>query len=90
MAITLPDDKSRLRCAHCGNLTRFTVVRSSRVQEFWHLDMAGVAVVEEREVLSEEIEKIQCRWCNASDAVEIVARPEFGGPVSEGPGDGGV
>jgi len=90
VAITLPDDKSRLRCAHCGNLTRFTVVRSSRVQEFWHLDMAGVAVVEEREVLSEEIEKIQCRWCNASDAVEIVARPEFGGPVSEGPGDGGV
>lgn len=90
MANTLPDDKSRFRCAHCGNLTRFTVVRSSRVQEFWHLDMAGVPAVEEREVLSEEVEKIQCRWCNASDAVEIVARPEFGGPVSEGPGDGGV
>ncbi len=90
MANTLPDDKSRFRCAHCGNLTRFTVVRSSRVQEFWHLDMAGVPVVEEREVLGEEVEKIQCRWCNASDAVEIVARPEFGGPVSEGPGDGGV
>ncbi len=85
MANTLPDDKSRFRCAHCGNLTRFTVVRSSRVQEFWHLDMAGVPAVEEREVLSEEVERIQCRWCNASDGVEIVARPEFGGPVSEGP-----
>ena len=90
MANTLPDDKSRFRCAHCGNLTRFTVVRSSRVQEFWHLDMAGVPVIEEREVLSEEVEKIQCRWGNASDAVELVARPEFGGPASEGPGDGGV
>ncbi|CAB4622632.1 unannotated protein [freshwater metagenome] len=90
MANTLADDKSRFRCAHCGNLTRFTVVRSSRVQEFWHLDMAGVPVIEEREVLSEEVEKIQCRWCNASDAVELVARPEFGGPASEGPGDGGV
>ena len=66
------------------------MVRSSRVQEFWHLDMAGVPVIEEREVLSEDVEKIQCRWCNASDAVEIVARPEFGGPASEGPGDGGV
>ena len=85
MANTLPDDKSRFRCAHCGNLTRFTVVRSSRVQEFWHLDMAGVPAVEEREVLGEEVERIQCRWCNASDGVEIVARPEFGGPVSEGP-----
>ena len=82
MATNLPDDKSRFRCAHCGNLTRFTVVRSSRVQEFWHLDMAGVPVIEEREVLSEEVEKIQCRWCNASDAVELVARPEFGGPAS--------
>jgi len=90
VATTLPDDKSRFRCAHCGNLTRFTVVRSSRVQEFWHLDMAGVPVIEEREVLGEEVEKIQCRWCNASDAVEIVARPEFGGPANEGPGDGGV
>ena len=90
MANILPDDKSRFRCAHCGNLTRFTVVRSSRVQEFWHLDMAGVPVIEEREVLSEDVEKIQCRWCNASDAVELVARPEFGGPASEGPGDGGV
>ena len=85
MTNTLPDDKSRFRCAHCGNLTRFTVVRSSRVQEFWHLDMAGVPAVEESEVLSEEVERIQCRWCNASDGVEIVARPEFGGPVSEGP-----
>jgi len=85
VANTLPDDKSRFRCAHCGNLTRFTVVRSSRVQEFWHLDMAGVPAVEEREVLGEEVERIQCRWCNASDGVEIVARPEFGGPVSEGP-----
>ncbi|MFA7322990.1 MAG: hypothetical protein WC005_01400 [Candidatus Nanopelagicales bacterium] len=90
MANTLPDDKSRFRCTHCGNLTRFTVVRTSRVQEFWHLDMGGAVTIEEREVLNEDVEKIQCRWCNASDGVEIVARPEFGGPASEGPGDGGV
>lgn len=90
MSITLPDAQSRFRCAHCGNLTRFTVVRTSRVQEFWHLDMAGEPVIEEREVLGEEVEQVACRWCSATDRVEIVPRPAFGGPASEGPGDGGV
>lgn len=85
----IPDERSRWRCAHCGNLTRFDVVRSSRVREFWHLDMAGVPVVEETEVLAETIESVTCRWCGSTDRVEVVARPEFGGPADEGPGDGG-
>ena len=85
----IPDERSRWRCAHCGNLTRFDVVRSSRVREFWHLDMAGVPVVEETEVLAETIESVSCRWCGSADRVEVVARPEFGGPADEGPGDGG-
>ena len=85
----LPDDKSRFRCVHCGNLTRFDVVRTSRVREFWHLTMAGEPAIDESEVLSEEIEQVQCRWCSAADHVEIVPRPEFGGPVQEEVGDGG-
>lgn len=85
----IPDERSRWRCAHCGNLTRFDVVRSSRVREYWHLDMAGVPVVEESEVLAETIESVTCRWCGSADRVEVVARPEFGGPADEGPGDGG-
>jgi len=89
VAATLPDDKSRLRCAHCGNLTRFDVLRSSRVREFWHVDMAGDPTVEETEVLAAEIEEIRCRWCGANDRIEIVARPEFGGPTQESAGDGG-
>jgi hypothetical protein len=89
VAIPLPDGQSRLRCAHCGNLTRFDVVRTSRVREFWHASMAGEPVIEETIVLADEVEEVRCRWCSAADHVEIVPRPEFGGPVAEGPGDGG-
>lgn len=90
MSISLPDDKSRLRCAHCGNLTRFDVVRSMRTSEFWHTDMAGNVSVEETAILGETVESITCRWCGSADRVEIVPRPEFGGPDSEAAGDGGV
>lgn len=51
--------------------------------------MAGEPVVEETEVLDEVVERVECRWCGASDRVEVVARPQFGGPKDEGPGDGG-
>ena len=51
--------------------------------------MAGEAEVEETEILSEFVESVTCRWCGAADRIEVVARPEFGGPESEGPGDGG-
>jgi len=85
----IPDDRSRWRCAHCGNLTRFDVVRTARVREFWHLSMSGAPSVEETEVIYEVVEQVLCRWCCAGDRVEIVARPEFGGPADEGPGDGG-
>ncbi len=89
MAITLPDENSRFRCAHCGNLTRFDIVRTSRVREFWHLAMSGEPSVEETVVLSEEIESVTCRWCSATDHVEMVPRPQFGGPTQEAAGDGG-
>lgn len=89
MSIALPDDRSRFRCAHCGNLTRFDVVRSARVSEFWHVAMSGEPVVEETTVLSGEVEAVRCRWCSASDHIEIVPRPEFGGPSQEAAGDGG-
>jgi len=85
----LPDDRSRWRCAHCGNLTRFDVTRTTRTREFWHGDMGGEYEIEEREVLLETVESVACRWCGHGDRVEMVARPEFGGPTSEGPGDGG-
>jgi RNase P subunit RPR2 len=87
---SLPDLKSRFRCTHCGNLTRFDVTRASKVKEFWHADMAGEITVEEREVLSDQVLTVSCRWCGAGDRIEIVLRPEFGGPSQESAGDGGV
>ena len=90
MSLALPDEASRLRCGHCGNLTRFDVVRTIKATEFWHATLAGDVNIDERTVLNEVVELIRCRWCSATDRIEIVPRPEFGGPVQEAPGDGGV
>jgi hypothetical protein len=82
--VRLPDAATRWRCGRCGNLTRFDVTRSSRVREFWHLDLSGVPVVEETEVTSESVEAVACRWCGADgDVIELVPRPEAGGPTDD-------
>ena len=70
-----PTADTRWRCTLCGNLTRFDVTRSSKVVEYVHLDLAGEPKVEEREVVSETIESVRCRWCNAVDQIELVDRP---------------
>ena len=82
MPVSLPDEVSRWRCARCGNLTRFDVVRTVRAREYVHVDLAGEARVEEREVLAETVERVRCRWCDATDAVEVVPRPAAAGPAS--------
>jgi hypothetical protein len=73
--LPVPTSTTRWRCAACGNLTRFDVVRSSRVREYVHVDLAGEPAVEEREVLRDQVEQIRCRWCDAVDKVELVDRP---------------
>ena len=75
MAVPQPTAETRWRCALCGNLTRFDVTRSTRAVEYVHLDLAGEAEIEERDVISESIESVRCRWCNAVDQVELVDRP---------------
>ena len=72
----LPDASSRWRCAGCGNLTRFDVVRSRRTKEFWHFDLAGEHQVEHTEVETESVESVGCRWCGRTDAIELVPRAE--------------
>jgi hypothetical protein len=67
-------DDQRLRCAGCGNLTRFDVARRRRTVEFWHLDLSGEVEVEDLEVLEESVESITCRWCGRSDVIEWVER----------------
>jgi hypothetical protein len=46
--------------------------------EFWHVDLAGDAVVEDTAVRAEAVESVTCRWCGRSDAIEIVPRAEAG------------
>ena len=59
MAVALPGPDSRWRCTRCGNLTRFDVVRTSRVREYWHMNMAGEPAIDETSTLSEEIEQVK-------------------------------
>jgi hypothetical protein len=51
------------------------VLRTTKLREYVHADLAGEQSTEEREVLDETIEHVTCRWCNAVDQVELVPRP---------------
>lgn len=75
----IPGATERWRCAGCGNLTRFDVVRTATTQEFWHVDLAGVAQVEDSATQAETIESVSCRWCGRGDEIELVARPDSEG-----------
>lgn len=76
--VPAPGPDTRWRCTLCGNLTRFDVTRSTRAREYVHVDLAGLPVVEERELLVDTVEHVSCRWCKAVDQVEIVPRPATG------------
>ena len=78
MAVPMPTPATRWRCSQCGNLTRFDVVRSTRVREFVHLDLAGEPRVEETKLLAQAVEQVSCRWCAGTDTVEIVERVDAG------------
>jgi hypothetical protein len=87
MPVPVPTETSRWRCTLCGNLTRFDVQRSTRAREYVHVSLAGEPVVEERELLSESVEHVTCRWCGRADSVEVVPPPGEPGAV-EGAGTG--
>jgi hypothetical protein len=88
MAVPLPTAQTRWRCTLCGNLTRFDVQRSTRAREFVHVSLAGEPVVEERQVETETVEHVTCRWCGRVDSVALVPRPGgdgTGGGAPAGP-----
>jgi hypothetical protein len=63
---------TRYRCGACGNITRFDVVATRRTRSFHHYTIGGDLEIEDEEVLDEEIERVTCRWCNATgDMVQI-------------------
>ncbi len=61
------------RCSHCGNRTRFDVYETLRRRRFAHFTLGGEMNVDEEEILDATIERVVCRWCERSDAIEIVA-----------------
>ena len=75
---SLPGPDERWRCGGCGNLTRFDVARTRRTVEFWHVDLAGDATVEDIEVRGDVVASVTCRWCGRADAIETVSRAEAG------------
>lgn len=83
MSVPVPTSETRWRCSLCGNLTRFDVTRTTRARDFMHLDLAGDSTVEDREVLSDTIEEVRCLWCNQHNTVELVARADSAGGVSD-------
>ena len=66
---------TRYRCDACGNLTRFDVVATRKTREFHHISLGGEVAVEETEILTEEIEKVTCRWCGAADKIGTIDDP---------------
>ena len=43
-----------------------------RTRAFHHYTVGGELSVEDVDVLAEEIEDVQCRWCGTADAVEAI------------------
>jgi hypothetical protein len=78
--LRFPGADERWRCGGCGNLTRFDVVHTSRVREFWHVGLSGDGTVEESTVVDRTVESVSCRWCGRADAIEHVPRAGPGGP----------
>ncbi len=59
------------RCGACGNKTRFDVFDTVRRRRFEHADLAGSVTIDEEEILERLVERVVCRWCDRSDAIEV-------------------
>ena len=68
----------RYRCRSCGNLTRFTVTATRRTRAFHHFTVGGDLSVEDEEVLDDNVESVECRWCGTGTGVEEINSGELG------------
>jgi DNA-directed RNA polymerase subunit M/transcription elongation factor TFIIS len=60
------------RCTACGNKTRFDVYDTVRRKRFEHADLAGVVAIEEEVIVERTVDRVVCRWCDRSDAIEEI------------------
>jgi hypothetical protein len=74
-----PTAPVRYRCAACGNLTRFDVTVTRTERAFHHYSIGGDLEIEDREVLSESVESVVCRWCGHGRAIEPFSHDEMSG-----------
>ena len=68
----MSETPTRYRCTACGNLTRFDVTTTRRTRAFHHYTVGGELDVEQVDVLAEDIESVECRWCGPGAAVVTV------------------
>jgi hypothetical protein len=62
----------RYRCTSCGNLTRFDVTSTRRTRAYHHFTVGGELSVEDEQVLDEQVESVECRWCGGAGQVEVL------------------
>jgi hypothetical protein len=67
---------TRYRCTACGNLTRFDVTSSRRTKAFHHYSVGGDLAVEDEQVLDEQVESVECRWCGSGAHVAEISEAE--------------
>jgi hypothetical protein len=65
-------DAARYRCTSCGNLTRFDVTTTRRTRAYHHYTVGGELSIEDEQVLAEDLESVECRWCGAAGVVEVL------------------
>ncbi|MGI8792429.1 MAG: hypothetical protein ACR2H3_04540 [Acidimicrobiales bacterium] len=68
---------TRYRCASCGNVTRFTVTTTRRTKAFHHFTLAGDLAIEDEEVLDDQVEGVECRWCGNGAGVEEMTEADL-------------
>jgi len=71
---------TRYRCTSCGNLTRFDVTSNRRSRAYHHYTVGGDLTVEDEQVLAEQVESVECRWCGSAGRVEALEPGENGTP----------
>ena len=63
-------DHQRYRCTTCGNLTRFEVTTTRRTRAYHHYTVGGELAIEDEQLLGEEVESVECRWCGPAGEVD--------------------
>ena len=63
---------TRYRCGGCGNLTRFTVIATTRTSSYHHFTLGGELGIEDVEVLAKKIDSVVCRICGQDKNIQVI------------------